>query len=335
MPEQKDNFLEIILAKESTLNGGELIPLIVPYEFTQGTGLMNPSIYLDGDRLLLTIRHVNYVLYSAENLKFPHTYGPLQYIHPEKDPHLRSQHFFMELNKKTFEPLFIKKIDSSSFDNPFDCEFIGVEDPRLFRWDNKLYICGVRRDADEIGLGRMELSEIVEEDDEVIEISRERLPTPNNKESKCEKNWMPILDKPFSFIKWCNPLELVEYSLKTKITTTTHLGNYDNKFRNDLRGGSQVITYKEYKVAIIHETYWHPSIAGNKNATYKHRFILWDKKGHIVKYSDVFTFMDAEVEFCCGLTFLNGKFIATFGYQDNAAFLLTIPEKLFISMVGL
>ena len=32
--------------------------------------------------------------------------------------------------------------------------------------------------------------------------------------------------------------------------------------------------------------------------------------------------MDGEIEFCCGLAELNDELLITFGFQDNAAFVL-------------
>ena len=91
------------------------------------------------------------------------------------------------------------KIDTSRFPEKELWEFVGLEDARLFRWDDKLWTCGVRRDLDTVGTGRMELCEIKVEDDRVIEVSRNRIEPP--KEAYCEKNWMPI---------WINPLSLCE-----------------------------------------------------------------------------------------------------------------------------
>ena len=40
------------------LDGGGIIkPLVIPAERTNGTALFNPSIFVEGDRLLVNIRH--------------------------------------------------------------------------------------------------------------------------------------------------------------------------------------------------------------------------------------------------------------------------------------
>ena len=56
------------LVKTAIDAGGSIHPLIIPAQHTNGTGLMNPSIYVDTDgKLVLNIRHVNYTLYHSEN----------------------------------------------------------------------------------------------------------------------------------------------------------------------------------------------------------------------------------------------------------------------------
>jgi hypothetical protein len=37
--------------------------------------------------------------------------------------------------------------------------------------------------------------------------------------------------------------------------------------------------------------------------------------------------MDGEIEFCCGLAEWKGDLLLSFGFQDNAAYLLHIPKN--------
>ena len=37
--------------------------------------------------------------------------------------------------------------------------------------------------------------------------------------------------------------------------------------------------------------------------------------------------MGAKIEFCCGITPYQDDYLMTFGYQDNAAYLLRVPQK--------
>jgi hypothetical protein len=239
--------------------------------------------------------------------------------------HLRTDNYYCELGED-FSIKRYNKIDTSKFDT-YDpmWDFVGLEDARIFRWDNKLYISGVRRDTTTNGQGRMELSEIVVDEDSVKEISRFRIPPPQNPDSYCEKNWMPILDLPYHYVKWSNPTEVVKVNEEDQSCTTTQLTEF-TPLPRDLRGGSQVVSWRGNYLAITHEVDLFNSEVGRKDAIYRHRLVLWDKDWNLIKYSDDFSIMSGHVEFCIGLAQYNGEFLATFGFQDNAAYLLRIPE---------
>ena len=177
---------------------------------------MNPSIFIDGDKILVNVRHINYILYLSEKGKFHHEWGPLQYLHPETDLTLTTYNYLCELNED-LDLVSHTKIDTSLFDVKPLWEFIGLEDCRLFKWNNKLYLCGVRRDTTPNGQGRMELSEISYRNGKAVEISRRRIPAPGADNSYCEKNWMPILDMPYHFVKWCNPTEIVKVDVEKQM----------------------------------------------------------------------------------------------------------------------
>jgi hypothetical protein len=206
-------------------------------------------------------------------------------------------------------------------------EFVGLEDVRIFRWDGKLYYCGVRRDTTPNGQGRMELSEIELDGTEAKEVSRWRIPAPGKDDSYCEKNWVPIIDMPYHFVKWSNPTELVKVDPVAKTCETVFLGKHVPK-PYDYRGGSQVIPFGDKRITLAHIlTRFDKSAAGRKDAQYRHAFIVWDKDWNVIKYGDIFDFMGAEIEFCCGMTEHNGDYLITFGYQDNAAYLLNVPKR--------
>lgn len=321
------------LAKLSLDSGGKIYPLIIPSENTNGLGLMNPSVFLDKDKILVNLRSVNYTFYHSEEKIFQHPYGPLTYIHPENDIHLRTENYYLELNKN-FKIEKYLKINTTKFDTyEPQWEFVGLEDVRLFRWNGKLYAAGVRRDLDSIGTGRMELSELVVSENEVFEFSRFRIPTPNNKESYCEKNWMPVLDKPFHFIKWTNPTELVYFDIKNKNCNSIFIGDKKNT-PVDLRGGSQVIKWRNYYLAVTHEVDLFKNEAGRKDAVYRHRFVLWDKNWNLIRWTKDFSIMSGHVEFCTGLALMDKEFLLSFGFQDNAAFILKFPEKVVEELIN-
>lgn len=315
------------LVKVAVAAGGSLHPLLIPSQLTNGTGLMNPSVFVDGDRVLCNIRHVNYTLYHSEIKQFQHRYGPLQYLHPENDPHLRTWNYLAQLS----DDLVLQSasmIDTSQLDIPPVWEFVGLEDGRLFRWHDRLYLSGVRRDTTTHGQGRMELSEISVVGDFVKEISRVRLPAPGANTTYCEKNWMPVLDQPYHYVKWSNPTEVVQVDPDARTTTTVHLDPASHvPGVPDFRGSSQVIPYGDHYLAITHEVDLTKHETGQKDAVYRHRFLLWDRQWRLVKFTDSFHFLDGDIEFCCGAAWWQDSLLISFGFQDNAAYILRLPRS--------
>ena len=54
------------LVQKAVQYGGKLAPLVIEKILTSGTGLMNPSIFIDDDgEILVNLRHTNYTLYHS------------------------------------------------------------------------------------------------------------------------------------------------------------------------------------------------------------------------------------------------------------------------------
>lgn len=328
------------LVKLSIDNGGSISPSIIPGNLTDGTGLCNSSIFIDdnGD-ILLNIRHVHYLLYHSEfEQKYYSGWGCLAYLNPEDDISLKTGNYLCKLDPDTLYVKEFKKVDTSKHDIEPNWEFIGLEDARVVRWNNKLYISGVRRDIIDDGEGRMELCEIEWNENSIKEVTRDRILPP--KSSYLEKNWMPILDMPYHYVKWSNPLEIVKVDPNTKktqsapkgdITTIPSKSVINKSFTiygiRDQRGGSQVIPFQEGRVAILHECDFFYNDNNKKDSHYYHRFIFWDKDWNVTKISKPFKFMDTQIEFCVGLAQNGDDFLISFGYQDNASYVLKMPTK--------
>lgn len=313
--------------KHALESGGSIHPLILPIQELQGPSITNPSVFIYQNKILVNLRNVNYTLYHAELNRFEHMWGPLSYIHPENDMHLRTTNYIAELNED-LDIVYYSKIDTSKFDTyQPQWDFVGLEDVRLIEWNNKLCGIGVRRDLDTKGTGRMEISELEIAGNQVKEVSRYRIPGPPPDNEYCMKNCTPILDKPFHLLKWTNPTALMKFDPINKndtevFVTTDYISGY-----NDMRGGSQVIKFKDGYLTLIHETNLYNSEQGRKDATYRHRFVYWDKDFKNQKFSKLFSFMNMKIEFCCGLAKYQDDFLITFGAQDNAAYILKISKS--------
>jgi len=314
-----NNLCKLALEKWGSLNY-----LILPANMTEGLGLTNPSIFIQDGKYLLNLRHVQYALYHSEGeQKYQTSWGPLAYLNPEDDVTLRTTNYLCQLDPNTLAIDKFRKVDTSKLDVKPIWEFIGLEDARVVNWDDNLYLTGVRRDTKTDGEGRMELSVI---DSGSKETERYRIEPPTK--SYCEKNWMPILDMPYHYVKWTNPTEVVKVNIEKGTSKTIHLVEQDIKFPRDIRGGSQVISYRNMYIALTHEVDLWKNEQGKKDAQYYHRFIVWDKNWKIVHYSNEFKFMTGAIEFSCGLALDRDQLIIPFGFQDSTAFILKFPITL-------
>jgi hypothetical protein len=323
------------LVHKSVSQGGKLSPLILPHSLTSGMGLMNPSIFIDDDGdILVNIRHVNYTLYHSEHdQRFFSPWGPLSYLHPEKDQRLVTTNYLCRLDKD-LNIINYTKVDYSALDVPPIWEFVGEEDCRITQWDGNYYLIGVRRDTTPNGQGRMEYSKIELDKTNwtAKEVQRVRIPPPIDVNSYCEKNWMPILDMPYHFVKWAMPTEVVKAN-PDKPECEQVLVRSTPSVPIDQRGGTNIVSWGEYYIAFTHEVKLWRNYLNQKDSIYRHRMIVWDKELNFVGLSNSFAFLDTPIEFCVGAAVRNGKLLLSFGVQDNAAFVLEVPKKVVNGLV--
>ena len=321
--------------------GGSIHPIIIPKDVLGNeTGIMNPSIFLHEGKLLLNVRHINYILYHSEGKKYPHPWGPLVYVHPENDITLTTHNVMCNLDDN-LNVVHAQRVDMALDTKP-TWNFIGLEDARLFSWDNRIFLCGVRRDCyDDKGKGRMEMCEIEYKDGQWTEVSRNPIPAPGDDGSYCEKNWMPVLDMPFHFVKWANPIEVVKFNIDEGTTETVYLDpNERAPYPKDFRGGSQVVRINEHqRMAFVHETNLLRDAFGRKDGDYAHRILIWDNDWNLLHATEPFHFMgtyydhvtntDFNIEFVTGVALRGNDVLVSFGWQDNASFILRIPQNVF------
>ena len=323
------------LVQKSVSQGGKLAPLILPHSTTSGMGLMNPSIFVDNDGdILVNIRHVNYTLYHSErDQKFFSPWGPLSYLHPEKDQRLVTTNYLGRLDKD-YNLINFTEVDYSKFNVPPIWEFVGEEDVRITQWDGNYYLIGVRRDTTPNGQGRMEYSKIELDKTNWIakEVQRVRIPPPVDVNSYCEKNWMPILDMPYHFVKWAMPTEIV-WANPDKAECKQVLVKQTPPVSPDQRGGTNVIAWGDYYIAFTHEVKLWKNYLNQKDSVYRHRMIVWDKEFNFIGLTSSFSFLDTPIEFCVGAAVIKKNLVLTFGVQDNCAFVLEVPKKIVNGMI--
>lgn len=317
--------------------GGRLSSLIIKEETEQKIALMNPSVFVDQDGdVLVNIRNTNYFLYHSDGKQyFPCRWGFLEYLHPENDMHLRTTNYICRLDSN-LKVVDYTKVDTSLLDTGSDWDFIGLEDARLVAWQDSYYLAGVRRDVSPNGEGRIELSriELDKESWTAKEVSRFRIPPPIDQNSYCEKNWVPILNNPYHFVKWTSPTEIVKTYPEEPARCEQVLLSNSIRTNADLRGSSHVVMWKDKYISISHEVYFVNDYLGRKDGIYRHRLVVWDSNFTLLGMSpESFSFLEGRIEFCAGAAVLGSDLLASFSFSDNAAFVLQIPESVVDEMV--
>lgn len=296
---------------------------------------MNPSIFIDNDGdILVNLRHVNYTLYHAENeQRYPSRWGPLSYLHPEKDRRLVTTNYLCRLDSNLIMTNYTK-VDTSLLDVEPIWTFVGEEDCRVVQWEGQYYLIGVRRDTTTNGEGRMEYSHIALDKTAwtAKEIKRVRIPAPAPNNSYCEKNWVPIVDKPYHFVKWSMPTEVVKADPNQSHCEQVFL-RPTIPAPADQRGSSQVIRWGNIYMSITHEVNLFKNYLKQKDAIYRHRVLLWDREFNLIGVGAPFSFLDARIEFCVGAAVHNDDLLVSFGFQDNAAFVLRVPQLVVEDMI--
>ena len=125
----------------------------------------------------------------------------------------------------------------------------------------------------------------------------------------------------------------MHFDIKNKNCNSIFIRDQKNTLA-DLRGGSQVIKWRNYYLAVTHEVDLFKNEAGRKDAVYRHRFVLWDKNWNLIRWTKDFSIMSGHVEFCTGLALMDKEFLLSFGFQDNAAFILKLPEKVVEELIN-
>jgi hypothetical protein len=329
------------LAKQIIDDGGDIAPILIPFHISEGWSQTNPSVIVINGEIIVNLRCVEYsLIHSDKDQKFWSRWGPLTYSHSENLMALRTFNVLCKMNPNTLLVEKQARINTSELDTPPIWTFHGLEDCRLSYWEGKLYAIGVRRDVKPNGEGRMQYQEIdfsFNDEPYAREVKRNRIEPPFDAPSYCEKNWMPVLDKPHHFIKWTNPTELVKANLETNKSDQIHIGQKTIPLSNDQRGGSQVIKWGDGWLALTHEyTPVHLNNEfGYKDAYYFSRFVQWDSDWNIIGTSDSFSFLDGRIEFVVGMDHLNeDSVVITFGFCDCGAYIVRMNKNTIQKMIN-
>lgn len=268
--------------------------------------LSTPSILPTENGYLANCRTVNYKI-GEQN----------EYIPLSKDGIVRTKNYLVHFDKH-FRPISQKEV-VENFPRPLKPEkrkVTGLEDIRLFRWNNKLWFTCNTLDTSEEQVSQVTLGSIKDpiHGNDRVEVDALR-PISGPLNTYCEKNWLPFLkDGSLHFIYSCEPFTI--YSLNS---IEDHL---NEKFCYELpidcsnfRGSAPPIPYDNGYLFLIHE-----GIFDNKR-TYFHRFMFLDQDLQLTKMSKPFYFKNLGVEYCLSIAIDHSgkKLILPFSHQDREA----------------
>ena len=288
---------------------------------------MNPSIWIvDDNEAYVNIRSVNYNLWNNVVREFTETNQPLGYVGKDSS-HLITENYFGKINLDTLKLYDVTKVKMLDLHKPI-WSFIGLEDARVIKWDENLYLCGVRRDVKDNGEGRMELSKIEKDDeDNWIEVERIRMPAASE-DAYCEKNWMPIVDTPYTWIKWCSPFELCKFDINTKKLEIIFNGENLNYC---YRGDSHVVKINNYYYCFTHfvNLLIFDENTNSRQSRYIHYILKFDKDMHYIGAYGPFCYDTRfNIEFGCGLAYYNGYCYLTYSENDAISYIVKFDSKL-------
>jgi hypothetical protein len=72
-----------------------------------------------------------------------------------------------------------------------------------------------------------------------------------------------------------------------------------------------------------------------KDGIYRHRLVVWNQDFKLIGMSQMpLIFLGGDIEFVTGAAIYKGDLLVSFGFQDNAAFILKMPSTVIDDLVS-
>lgn len=268
--------------------------------------------YKDGE-YLMNVRYVNYTIDSKGG-----------YHSKSSDGIVRTRNGLTILNSK-FEP--IKEIQMINEDNGivYPCHIQGLEDVRIFSYNNKTYFTASNMDRNEATKFRIVVGEYDINDYKLSNIFT--LSPPNN--SHCEKNWLFVpnqtlkisaAENKMNFVYKWHPLEVG--NINSDNTLEVHTTFDTPRIFSQFRGSTNLCEFNGRLWCVVHivkyaspRIYYH-SLVGFNSQTMKPEV-----------YSLPFCFKNVAIEYCLGLAINDNVATFIFSQNDSNPSRITLPIK--------
>ncbi|WP_296865336.1 hypothetical protein [uncultured Methanobrevibacter sp.] len=273
----------------------------------------NPSIYIKNDFIYINYRCINYISYISHNEKYKKNING--WI--AQNGNVISENYVScikndKVLSKSYKKVNIPETDVFSY-------YKGLEDGILINWDDIFYLCGTRCDIiNEKGIF------CIYELDRNFNVVRELILN-DDRFNNIEKHWSPIEGMPFTFIRWCNPTEIIKIDKNTGDVISV---DTKNKYTDeDFRGNCQTVKYKDGYLSIVHNVSRKINSNLHTIPIYNHYFIKYDNDFNIVSISKPFSFETNDIEFCCGLQIDDENIYVSYSVYDTNPVVIKFNEN--------
>lgn len=245
------------------------------------------------------------------------------------DGKVKTKNAIIPLNKD-YRPLALPRVLEEEYQR-HESNIEGLEDMRLFYYDDKLHFIASSKDISSMGKVVMTMGEYDPIHAKASNVKVLEPPRP----SGCEKNWIPIPNKYLehipeargraNYIFGLNPVQIGSiipeeadtYSGKLHIHTVQ---NTPTSWRH-YRGSSPLVEYNGKLYCIVH----HVKYNSNGPRTYLHALVEFSKEMRAVRYTPFFCMRKTAIEYAIGLEIKNDVVTIFFSENDASPGMVQVP----------
>jgi hypothetical protein len=210
------------------------------------------------------------------------------------------------------------RLDDSLIRQPGAVAEFGIEDCRLFRWNQSIWLCGAANHP--LSKNRLGVKQVLCKLESNSIVEAKTIDSPHSR--PVEKNWAPIpLDDELVLAYRLSPIEIV----RVKGSTITYDRTQD-KIDNDfiLRGGTPFIKWRNIFLGVAHSQ----RIRYQGKLYYMHYFICLNDELELLETSQPFFIQRKGIEFATGIEITNNGILLSYGVADRAGRLIRIPDSI-------
>jgi hypothetical protein len=184
----------------------------------------------------------------------------------------------------------------------------GIEDVRIFKHEADLHYVGSTwlPEQQTVGITSNKMSTAT-----TIDLVPNVIKAGFYQKPRHEKNWVFFSTGPDLFVvyQWF-PLMVCKINYQTRELTRKQI-HYSHACFDGAKGSTCGVLYNNELWFVLHKTL--------KN-NYVHFFAVFDQDMHLLRYSELFKFQQARVEYCMGLIIEQDRILISYSVLDNASF---------------